>query len=144
MASNVVLISCGFATSPAMMSSYWFVRMFGRPSRRAISFFFAAAASRGAVGVEDAEREGERECGDAGRHDPGEELHEHRLLRPLLYAARATHAGASGASLNETRARGAREARCGERCVRRRRSVAACRARKWQKLETASLGQMRS
>ena len=48
MESNVVLISIGFATSHAMMSSYWFVTMLGRPRRRAISFFFAAAASRAA------------------------------------------------------------------------------------------------
>mmetsp|Transcript_9683 Transcript_9683/g.32013 ORF Transcript_9683/g.32013 Transcript_9683/m.32013 type:complete len:206 (+) Transcript_9683:2180-2797(+) len=46
--SNVVVISSGFATSHAMMSSYWFVTMFGRPRRRAMSFFRAAAASRAA------------------------------------------------------------------------------------------------
>ena len=46
MESKVVVIWWGLATSQAMMSSYAFVWMLGRPRRRAISRFAFAAASR--------------------------------------------------------------------------------------------------
>ena len=73
MESNVVLISIGFATSHAMMSSYWFVTMLGRPRRRAISFstlFAAASRSRGAVGIQELVRKVERDGGEARGDGP--------------------------------------------------------------------------